>query len=328
VNLLLQIPSPDFTWSSSSPYQTVVTGSTATFTITISAVDGFNGTLQFSVAGLPAGATPTFTPSTVTGSGSTTLSITTSSSTPRGSYAFTVTASSGTLSKSGGLTLNVAPAGTDFTDFSGSINPTTYQTVPAGASASYGITIQALNGFTGTVTLSASGLPAGATASFNPPTITINGGVGSSTLTVTSASSTPNGPYPFTLTATGGGHTHSTSLYLDVGPAGSNFGNFSGTMTPTSQTVKAGNSTAVTISLQPYNGYYGSAYLTLDPVPSGSGITASGNQTIPVPGSTTITIFTTTSTPLGTYPLVFRVQGGNSSGGFAHTATFTLTVTP
>jgi hypothetical protein len=326
VNLLLQAsPNPDFTWSASSPYQTVVTGATATYTITVSAVDGFNGALQFGAAGLPAGAVATFTPSTVIGSGSTTLSISTSSSTPTGSYATTVTATSGSLSKSGGLTLNVGPAGTDFTDFAGSITPT-YENVTPGGSAGYGIQIQPLNGFTENVSLSVSGLPTGATAAFNPPTI--NGGSGTSTLTVVSAASTPTGSYPFTLTATSGSKIHSTTLTLNVGPAGSNFGDFTGTMTPTSQTVKAGTSTAVTISLQPVNGYTGNAWLTLDSLPSGSAVGASGNQNIPVPGSTTITITTSTSTPPGTYMLLFRATGSNSFGSVSHSAAFTLTVTP
>jgi hypothetical protein len=326
VNLLLQtLPSADFRWSSSSPYQTVVTGATAAYTITVSAVDGFNGTLQFSVAGLPAGTAATFTPSTVAGSGSTTLSISTSSSTPTGSYPITVTAASGSLSKSGGVTLNVGPAGTDFTDFTGSVTPT-YENVTPGSSAGYGIQIQPLNGFTGNVALSVSGLPAGATASFSPATI--NGGSGTSTLTVISTPSTPTGSYPFTLTATSGSKVHSTTLTLNVGPAGSTFGDFTGTMTPNSQTVKARTNTAVTISLQPVNGYSGNAWVTLDPLPSGSAIGASGNQSIPVPGSTTIMITTSASTPPGTYKLLFRVAGSNSFGSIEHSATFTLTVTP
>jgi hypothetical protein len=326
VNLLLQTaPATDFTWSSSSAYQTVVTGATATYTITVSAVDGFNGAIQFGVTGLPAGAGATFTPATITGSGSTMLSISTSSSTPTGSYPITVTATCGSLSKSGGLTLNVGPAGTDFTDFTGSITPT-YENVTPGGSAGYGVQIQPLNGFMGNVSLSVSGLPAGATAAFNPATI--NGGSGTSTLTVVSAASTPTGSYPFTLTATSGGKVHSTTLTLNVGPAGSNFGDFTGTMTPTSQTVKAGTSTTVTISLQPVNGYVGTAWVTLDPLPSGSAIGASGNQNIPVPGSTTITISTSTSTPPGTYTLLFRVTGSNSFGSVQHSAAFTLTVTP
>jgi uncharacterized membrane protein len=326
VNLLLQTaPATDFTWSSSSAYQTVVTGATATYTITVSAVDGFNGAIQFGVTGLPAGAGATFTPATITGSGSTMLSISTSSSTPTGSYPITVTATGGSLSKSGGLTLNVGPAGTDFTDFTGSITPT-YENVTPGGSAGYGVQIQPLNGFMGNVSLSVSGLPAGATAAFNPATI--NGGSGTSTLTVVSAASTPTGSYPFILTATSGGKVHSTTLTLNVGPAGSNFGDFTGTMTPTSQTVKAGTSTTVTISLQPVNGYVGTAWVTLDPLPSGSAIGASGNQNIPVPGSTTITISTSTSTPPGTYTLLFRVTGSNSFGSVQHSAAFTLTVTP
>src|SRR6202030_2779759 len=50
-------------------------------------------------------------------------------------------------------------------DFAISASPTS-QTVMAGGSTTYNVAIAALGGFTGTVTLSASGLPADATASF------------------------------------------------------------------------------------------------------------------------------------------------------------------
>jgi hypothetical protein len=324
LNVIPQIPpTPDFGATSSAAYQTVVAGNSATYTITITAIDGFSGVVTPSVSGLRDGAVPSFNPPTVTGSGTTVLSIATSASLATQNYQFDVSLTSGALVHGGGLTLNVGPAGTSFGDFTGSI-PKTYANSTPGGSVGYGITIIPLNGFTGNVSLTASGLPAGATFSFNPATIT--GGSGSTALTVSTASGTPTGSYPFTFTATSGSLVHSTQLVVNVGPAGSNFGNFTGSVTPTSATVTAGSGTAITIALQPLYGYVGNASVTLSPLPSGMG--ASGNQTVPVPGSTVISISTSSSLTPGTYVLTFTVTGSNSFGAVQHSSSVTITVLP
>jgi len=73
-----------------------------------------------------------------------------------------------------------------------------------GHSMSYNVNVSALYGFTGPVTLSASGLPAGVTASFSPASINTSG---SATLTLTSAYSTSTfiGNSNVTITGTSGG---------------------------------------------------------------------------------------------------------------------------
>jgi hypothetical protein len=98
-------------------------------------------------------------------------------------------------------------------DFTPGVSPSS-QTINAGSSASYTASATPLNGFTGTVDLSVSGLPTGATASFNPASIT--GGSGSSTLTVTTSSSTPAGTYTLTIHETSGALSHSVSTMLTV----------------------------------------------------------------------------------------------------------------
>src|SRR5215469_10131695 len=187
-------------------YQNVTPGGTGTYTITVTAIDGFAGTVEFSTSGLPAGATASFNPPTVTGSGSTTATIATSSSTPNGSYSITLTGTSGSLLHAGAVTLNVGPAGTNFADFTGSVQPNYITTTPGGT-GSMNVQIIPLNGFSSDVSLSVSGLPAGATAVFNPSVVT--GGSGYTVLSVTAAASTPTATYPLVITATGGGKTHS-----------------------------------------------------------------------------------------------------------------------
>jgi hypothetical protein len=83
-------------------------------------------------------------------------------------------------------------------EFNLSANPTS-QVITAGSSATYAISVSAVNGFTGTVSLNASSSNTNITASFDNTTIT--GGSGSATLTVSTASTTTSGNVIITVTA-------------------------------------------------------------------------------------------------------------------------------
>lgn len=68
----------------------------ADYTVTVPATNGVSGTLALSVSGLPAGATATFSPASISNSGSSTLTVRTSS-TPKGIFPFTITVTNGTF---------------------------------------------------------------------------------------------------------------------------------------------------------------------------------------------------------------------------------------
>jgi len=85
-------------------------------------------------------------------------------------------------------------------------------TVAASTSGSYTVTVAPLNGFTGNVVLSVTGLPTGAT--FTPATI--NGGTGSAMLSISTAATTPAGSFPLTITGTSGVLSHTASVTLVV----------------------------------------------------------------------------------------------------------------
>ncbi|PYY18903.1 MAG: hypothetical protein DMG60_06490 [Acidobacteria bacterium] len=97
-------------------------------------------------------------------------------------------------------------------DFSLSASPAT-QTVVASRSTTYTISVSPIAGFTGTVSMSVSGLPAGSTASFNPQAVS---GAGSSTLTVNTGVLTPLGNYPLTITGVSGGTSHAANVNMMV----------------------------------------------------------------------------------------------------------------
>jgi hypothetical protein len=112
--------------------------------------------------------------------------------------------------------IQIVPAGSAIPDFALSATPAT-QSIAQGGSTTYTVSVGALNGFTGSVSLSASGLPTGATPTFNPTSITPGT---SSTLTITTTTSTPIGSQTITITGTSGALTHTATVTLTVNTSG------------------------------------------------------------------------------------------------------------
>ncbi len=111
----------DFTVSMTPASQSVTPGKTASYTITVGALNGFSGVVNLAATGgLPAGATASFSPATITDAGTAILTITTAPTTPSGTTTLTVTATSGTLTHSASATLLVA---TPTYSLSGTITP-------------------------------------------------------------------------------------------------------------------------------------------------------------------------------------------------------------
>ncbi|HEX8815426.1 MAG TPA: hypothetical protein VF753_07995 [Terriglobales bacterium] len=86
-------------------------------------------------------------------------------------------------------------------------------TISAGTSAATTLTVTAVNGFTGSVSLACTGLPAAATCSFKPASVT---GSGTSQLTVTTRTTIIPGRYPFTLSGSSSGTSQSAAVILGV----------------------------------------------------------------------------------------------------------------
>src|SRR5436309_3311199 len=84
-----------------------------------------------------------------------------------------------------------------------------------GTSAASTVSVMRSNAWTGSVSLSASGLPGGGAASFNPASTTP-----SSTLTLTASSTATTGTATVTITGTSGSLTHTTTISLTVNVSG------------------------------------------------------------------------------------------------------------
>jgi hypothetical protein len=117
----------NFALSSSPTTQAVTAGASTSYTITVTPSGGYGGNVALSVlSGLPAGASASFSPTTLSGgSGTSALTVTTSTSTPIASSTLQVSGTDGTLTNGTSITLNVTASSATIT--------ANNQTMPAGA---------------------------------------------------------------------------------------------------------------------------------------------------------------------------------------------------
>ncbi|MFZ0760090.1 MAG: hypothetical protein WAM69_09090, partial [Candidatus Sulfotelmatobacter sp.] len=222
---------PYFTLAASPSTLTLTPGGApGTTAISLSAGNGFAGTVDLNAAtiiGAPAGVTASLSANSITGSGTSVLTVSTTSASPGGSFVIAIsgTSTSGIQTQPAFVTLALP-------DFSLSVTPSpAYPNQPSNiylnqsTTTTPTVTVNSQNNFNGTVDLSVSSLPSGVTGAFSPAstsstsTLTLKATstattVGSDYLTVTgtSGSTAPlNAPYTIlsvsAATGTGGSGT-------------------------------------------------------------------------------------------------------------------------
>jgi serine protease len=102
----------DFSISVSPSSGSVTAGQATTATVSTTITSGSAQTVSLSATGLPAGATASYNPTSVTSGGSSTLTLSTASSTPAGTYTITVTGTGTSATHSTAYTLTVSTSGT------------------------------------------------------------------------------------------------------------------------------------------------------------------------------------------------------------------------
>jgi uncharacterized membrane protein len=309
--------SPDFTLSASPASQSVIQGSSVSYSAIVTGQNGYAGTVSFTVGGLPAGASFTASPTSITSSGTATITITTdATATPAGTYPLTITGSDGVLSHTASVTLIVntnAPA-----DFTISATPSS-QTVTAGVNAGYQVNVGSVAGFNGLVNLSVSVSPVvtdGPGASISPNSVT---GLGLAALSVTTVPTTPAGTYTFTITGTSGGLVHTATVSLVVNSQGT--GDFSISSATNSITVKRGQSGSLPITITAQAGFTGTVSLSVSGLPSlvtGVFSPASVNTA----GTSSMTLTVNNQQRQGTFQIVIT----GTSGALNHSVTVNFTV--
>jgi hypothetical protein len=251
--------SPNFALSATPSAVAITQGNSGASTIAIIPQGGFNGGVNLSVSHLPSGVTAAFSPNPT--SSNSTLTLTASATAAPGKITLTITGRSGTLTNTATVSLTVIQANQNFTLSAVPGAVTIVQGLGSGTST---INIAPVNGFSGNVTLSASGLPQGVTASFggNPAT-------SSSLLTFTASKVAKSGTATVTITGISGTLSATTTITLTVNL----LGNFTLTATPKSLTIARGSSGTSTITITPKNMFDQTVTLIASGLPKG--VTAS-----------------------------------------------------
>jgi hypothetical protein len=386
---------PDFSISASPSSQTVTAGNGTSYTATVSALNGFSSSVSLSVSGLPTGASGSFSPVLLSGSGNSTLTVTTGSSTPAGNYTLTLTGTSGSLTHNTTVALTVntpsgLPAGWTDVDV-GAPSPAGSATYSSGTftvngsgadiwgtSDQFNYAYQSLSG-DGTIVAhvateqnTASSAKAGvmirettaAGSAYAGCYVTPSSGAKFEYRSATGASAALGGsqtgitaPYWVKMARSGSTCTASISpdgvTWTSLGSVSvtmassvtiglpvcshlagtlcaSTFDNvsitapapdFSISAAPSSQIVTVGSNTTYTATVGALNGFTGSVNLSVSGLPSGANVSFNPTS-IATSGSSTLTVSTGTGTPTGTYTLALT----GTSGSLSHNTTVTLTV--
>jgi len=308
-NLVNQWPgtAPNFTLSANPGNLTITTGSQGTSTITINSFNGFAGSVTLSASGLPGGVTAAFSPNPATSS--TALTLTASATAVTGTAVVKITGTSGKLTSTTTLSLTV---NVPVKSFSLSASPSAVTIANGGSGGDSIITITPVNGFSGSVALSASGLPKGVTASFSP-----NPATSTSALALKASATAATGTATVTITGTSGSLTETTAIQLTVTQSPT----YTLASSPSSLTIVQGHQGTSTITISPLNGFTGSVGLSASGLPSG--VTAAFSPNPATTGSTlTLTASATAATGTGTVTIT------GTSGSLTETTTVQLTVSP
>jgi hypothetical protein len=204
-------PTPNFTFTATPGTLPLTAGATGSpVSLEAVATNGFAGTVTVTISGLPTGVTANRPTLTLTPGVAQSITLTASSSTAAGNTLVTFTGTSGALVHTATVTVEVTvpPPGFSLTVLPASL------TLTIGATGSpVSVNAVPVNGFTGTVTVTISGLPTGVTA--NPPTLTLTPGTAQST-TLTAASTAVASSETVTFTGTSGATVETATLALTV----------------------------------------------------------------------------------------------------------------
>ena len=305
---------PSFSLSASPTTVSVVQGNSGSSTITSTGTNGFSSAVTLKATGQPTGVTATFTPASITGSGTSTLKLAVASTTTPGTYPITITGTSGTLVETTSVSLTVtAPPVPAFTI---AASPASVS-VAAGSKGTSTITTIVSGGFNSAIALTASGQPSGVTVGFSPSSIAASG-AGTSTATLTVGSTAAAGTYTITVTGTGGGLTHTTTISLTVTKAA-----FTISVSPSTISLAQNKAGYVTVTTSISGGFSSAISLSASGAPSG--VTNGFNPlsiAAPGSGSANYVLILPSNAPVGTYPITITGTGG----GITHTTSLSFTI--
>lgn len=307
-------PAPTIALQLSPASATVARGGSTTATVTLTRGGNYTGAVQLATGSLPSGVTVTFNPASLASSVSSAVAtIAVGSSAATGTQSLQITASgTGVSSASTGFSLEIPNPSIAFTVGSSSLQ------VAQGGQGSIALTVARNAGYTGDVTVRASGLPSGVMAQ----DVIIAGSATTGTMTVNVGSTAAVASGSFTLSASGTGVTTQTqTVSLSVTAAA--VPSISLAASPASMSIVAGQNASSSVTLTRTGGFTGAVALSLSGAPSG--MTATLNPTSLVAGATAsqVTLNTTSAVAPGTYSITV---GGSGTGVTSTSVTLAVTV--
>src|SRR5438309_979679 len=331
ITVLVQVMGPDFNLSANPASFQITPGGSANSIITLSGVNGFNGTVHlFGAVSAGPGVTTSFSPVNVTltpshPNSTSILTVNVAPGTYAGPYVITII---GSLVTNSNVTFlvryaTVAVTVPEFPNFQMLVN-TGLLSINQGSSGKLLLTLTSLNGFSGNVTITAQTNAQGITIS---PTTTMvklpaNSTVQTS-LTIAIGMNTTTSVYSLALNATSMGISHPNEIEIAVLPRP----DFTLTAGPSFQTIHSGDSSSIFVLLLGQDGFSDTVHLF-------TAVTPAGVSAVPEPATVQVLsnnvteamviISTTAATSPGTYTISITA---NSTSG-AHAVSVTVTVTP
>ncbi len=202
---------PDFFVTVDAASKEIRQGEQATYTASIDPFSGWNHEVAFNMEGLPTGATASFNPDRLVPPGQTLATVQTTNTTAAGTHILYLT---GSGTDEGEIVTHTAQLTLDVSAFNiESLVPSA--TVKQLEQAIFPITISSVNGYQGTINLTASGLPKGTRGSFDTVTAKVPG---TANLSIQTSKYAKPGTYTVTATGDDGLVQHAATLTLVIQP--------------------------------------------------------------------------------------------------------------
>ena len=308
---------PDFSLAAAPGAITMQSGGSAQLlSVTVGSVGSFNNSVTVSLSGLPAGVTATPSALTVAPGQLGQFQLTASGSASAPTATITATATSGAVSHMATAALTITPA--PVPDFTLSAAPGSLSLQGGGSSHLLSITVGSVQGFTGAVNVSLSGLPAGVTAT--PSTLSVTPGqIGQFQLTA--SGSVTASTVTITATGTAGSLSHGATAALTVTPAV--VPDFTLAVAPGSMSLRGGTSRMLNITVGSLEGFTDAVDVSLNNLPAGVTVTPATLSLTPGQlGQFQLTASTVVSASTDT------ITATATAGAISHATTAALTITP
>lgn len=307
----------DFALSISPSSLSLQADSSGNITVSLTAQNGFTGSVQIVMSGLPNGVTASPAKFSLASGASQSVTLTADGGATATKATVMFVGISGLVTHSASLALDVTTAALP-QDFTLSVLPGTLTLTAGGSGETLTVNAAPVNGFGGTVDVSFNGLPSGVTA--NPVTLSLTPG-SPQTVVLTAASNATIGNATLAVAGVSGSLSHTTDVTLTV-TAPPPPPDFALSITPNALAITAGETgKPVAANIIDINGFSGNVDVVLSGLPAG--VTASPSSFSVQGGARQAVTFTAAkNTPAESANVTFTA----TSGSLTHTVNLALSV--